>query len=178
MNADSPNRLRILCLHGFRQTGLNFQGRLSALRKRLKHVAEFVFMDAPFELPAVRSSHSNNNDVDSNIDGQVRPRRGWLLTPEQADLLQKLHGLECTPAENPETLLQQQQHCFVDMNTTFSPQQHVEQTIGWERSFMAIKDFVAVNGPFDGVLGFSQGASIAGEVVGLCYCSRCSVVNE
>ena len=43
--------LRILCLHGFRQTANSFAGRLHALRKRLRGVAELVFVDAPHTLP-------------------------------------------------------------------------------------------------------------------------------
>lgn len=38
---------------------------------------------------------------------------------------------------------------------------------GWERTREAIEAFFASHGPFDGVLGFSQGAALAGLLVGL-----------
>jgi len=41
----------ILCLHGDRQTGEIFRGRLVHLMKRLRTVVRFHFIDAPFELP-------------------------------------------------------------------------------------------------------------------------------
>ncbi|GIL76485.1 hypothetical protein Vretifemale_6158 [Volvox reticuliferus] len=71
-------RLRILCLHGFRQTGKQFQGRTCALRKKLRDLAEFVFVDAPHTLPffvkaAAGGSQDtagvpDNNAVDSSDD--------------------------------------------------------------------------------------------------------------
>ena len=44
-------RLRILCLHGFRQSASSFRGRTAALAKRLAPVAELIFLDAPHPLP-------------------------------------------------------------------------------------------------------------------------------
>ena len=45
------NRLRILCLHGFRQNGTKFRGRAAALARRLADLAELVFIDGPHCLP-------------------------------------------------------------------------------------------------------------------------------
>ena len=42
-----PNKARILCLHGYAQNGDFFRLRTGALRKALKSVAEFHFIDAP-----------------------------------------------------------------------------------------------------------------------------------
>lgn len=52
------NKLKILCLHGFRQTSKSFFGRTCALRKKLSEIAEFEFIDGPHELPFIIS---NNN---------------------------------------------------------------------------------------------------------------------
>ena len=46
-------RLRILCLHGFRQSGSSFRGRTAALARRLAPVADLVFVDAPHSLPVL-----------------------------------------------------------------------------------------------------------------------------
>ncbi|CAI7794265.1 unnamed protein product [Closterium sp. NIES-53] len=48
---ESPrSKARILCLHGFRQNASSFSGRTRALQRKLKSVAEFVFIDAPHAL--------------------------------------------------------------------------------------------------------------------------------
>ena len=47
-------RLRILCLHGFRQTGRSLRGRTRALQRKIKDLAELVYIDAPHELLPAR----------------------------------------------------------------------------------------------------------------------------
>jgi hypothetical protein len=47
---DAP-RLRLLCLHGFRQSGAGLAGRLAAMRQRLEGIAELCFVEAPHALP-------------------------------------------------------------------------------------------------------------------------------
>ncbi|GAV86186.1 FSH1 domain-containing protein, partial [Cephalotus follicularis] len=42
-----PRKLRILCLHAFRQNASSFKGRTASLAKKLRRIAEFVFIDAP-----------------------------------------------------------------------------------------------------------------------------------
>lgn len=42
-----------------------------------------------------------------------------------------------------------------------------KQYRGWERTFASIVETFAVHGPFDGVFGFSQGASLTSLLVGL-----------
>ena len=44
-------RLRILCLHGFRQTGGKLRGHWAGLTRRLGDLADFTFVDAPHALP-------------------------------------------------------------------------------------------------------------------------------
>lgn len=39
--------------------------------------------------------------------------------------------------------------------------QYTRQTEGWEASEASLRDFVNLHGPFDGVLGFSQGSAVA-----------------
>ncbi len=46
-----PRRLRILCLHGFRQDGCKLRGCWAGLIRRLGDLAAFDFLDAPHELP-------------------------------------------------------------------------------------------------------------------------------
>ena len=40
-------KLKLLCLHGYAQNGQFFRERTGAVRKQLKSVCEFTFLDAP-----------------------------------------------------------------------------------------------------------------------------------
>ena len=62
-------KLRILCLHGFAQSSKQFRGRTCALRKKLKDLAEFSFVDAPHVLQL-----SCQPDVDEQHDHQPTPQ--------------------------------------------------------------------------------------------------------
>jgi hypothetical protein len=64
--------LRILCLHGYRQNGNMFREKTGSLRKLLKkHVAEFIYIDAPHVIPiqdeqdtnATASNRSNERGI-------------------------------------------------------------------------------------------------------------------
>jgi hypothetical protein len=64
-------QLRILCLHGYRQNGTIFREKTGSFRKLLKkHVAEFVYIDAPHLIPiqdtnaAAASNRSNERGID------------------------------------------------------------------------------------------------------------------
>uniref|UniRef100_A0A0X3PD30 Ovarian cancer-associated gene 2 protein homolog n=1 Tax=Schistocephalus solidus TaxID=70667 RepID=A0A0X3PD30_SCHSO len=59
--------LRILCIHGYRQTGSIFREKSGAFRKIFKNSCEFVFIDAPLTIP----------DVGDNVQGL-----GWWFSRE------------------------------------------------------------------------------------------------
>ncbi|TYZ58059.1 hypothetical protein PybrP1_001290 [[Pythium] brassicae (nom. inval.)] len=44
-------KLRVLCLHGFRQTGDKLRVRISGFRRAFKSSVEFVCVDAPLVVP-------------------------------------------------------------------------------------------------------------------------------
>lgn len=88
----SPPLLRILCLHGFRQTTANFYGRTSAFRKTLRKVARLEYLEAPFlleedprklgdEYASRRSEEHGGGGGGGKEDGVaerfVRGRRCW-----------------------------------------------------------------------------------------------------
>eukprot|EP00966_Prymnesium_polylepis_P178399 4131711-Prymnesium_polylepis.1 len=52
VQAVATTPLRILCLHGFRQSGSAFRSRCSQLQRKLGDVARLVFVDAPHLLSA------------------------------------------------------------------------------------------------------------------------------
>ncbi|KAM2182809.1 hypothetical protein COP2_034134 [Malus domestica] len=160
-DVDSPPRkLRILCLHGFRQNASSFKGRTASLAKKLKNIAELVFVDAPHELPFIyqsstfAESHHNCNSPTSSLLQQSRPppplehckkKFAWFVAP---DLVEKNEGGEWKMEESP-----------------FDPLQYQQQTAGFDESLAYIKTVYAEEGPFDGLLGFSQGAAMAAALV-------------
>ena len=48
---DKVNKLKILCLHGYRQSGSGFKAKLGMFRKALDKKAEFEFVCAPHRIP-------------------------------------------------------------------------------------------------------------------------------
>lgn len=73
----SMTLLRILCLHGYRQNGNMFREKTGSFRKLLKkHVAEFVFIDAPHLIPV----QDNTNEQDTSATAANRSNeRGTMI---------------------------------------------------------------------------------------------------
>jgi predicted esterase len=200
--------LHILCLHGFRQSGKQFKGRLQALQKRLRGVARLSFMDAPFELPHFISPAQE--PLGSGHQQQCQPRRAWLVSQpllelqrqqqhEQASRPHEVcmsiiptdtqnaasqHGKESTPSAflqagpvgkapqatpgaSPQENAAMQAPAWID-----SAQLH-QQTIGWDQALAAVQLHMAAHGPYDGLLGFSQGAAVAAAVASVLAQQRC-----
>ncbi|CAM6088333.1 unnamed protein product [Calypogeia fissa] len=243
-------KLKILCLHGFRQSALSLKGRLNALRKKLRQHVEFVYVDAPHEVVCQHSKTSakeettsdgpgNNEDpspADSFVDdaaGRVArkfsKKFAWLTTPttvagdaatgsprglvRNTVLATSCDHQGATPANavthvsesitrKPDFVAQRdgcdgQLRCAtsaslegekdnsiatrdhaIDRAARFNhgatiPQymQYRTQTAGWSRSWLHLKRVFTEQGPFDGVLGFSQGAAIAAAL-----CIRRSII--
>ncbi|XP_010267911.1 PREDICTED: rhodanese-like domain-containing protein 6 [Nelumbo nucifera] len=143
-------RLRILCLHGFRQSASNFKGRTASLAKKLKKIAELVFVDAPYELPLIyrpRPTEPCDNSVALELQQSPPPaesckkKYAWLVAPE----FNGSGGIAVWKiADEP-----------------FNPLQYQQQIDGFDVSLTYLKTVFSQLGPFDGVLGFSQGAAIA-----------------
>ncbi|GER44001.1 rhodanese-like domain-containing protein 6 [Striga asiatica] len=131
-------KLRILCLHGFRQNASSFKGRTASFAKKLKNIAEFVFLDGPHELPFIYQ-HQNNPP-----NNHCNKKFAWLVS---ADYDSNSNNPEWKMAETPFDYLQYQQ-----------------QTSGFDKSIDYLKTVFTREGPFDGILGFSQGAAMAALV--------------
>jgi hypothetical protein len=185
-------KLRVLCLHGFRQNASSFRGRLSALRKKLKHIADMVFIDAPHELPFLYQKHQSLSasqeivlssgtaddagrggmveDSEGSLQHATTRKYGWLISSSIEGDLQELVDV-CSPAITPssdsnEDLLVTRQgrsngNIWMPVLSAFDPLQYESQSQGWSRSWWRIQEAFSNLGPFDGVLGFSQGAAIA-----------------
>lgn len=146
----SIRKLRILCLHGFRQNASSFKGRTASLAKKLKNIAELVFVDAPHELPFIYQPLADqNHSCDSAFAQQCPPfnhcnkRFAWLIAGDYDGK----HDAEWQMAKIP-----------------FNSLQYQQQTEGLEKSIEYLKTLFSQVGPFDGILGFSQGAAMAALV--------------
>ncbi|GMJ11740.1 hypothetical protein like AT1G09280 [Hibiscus trionum] len=142
-----PRKLRILCLHGFRQNASSFKGRSASLAKKLKSIAELVFIDAPHELPFIYQSctEANNSCVPSSGRHSPPPENckrkyAWLVAPDFGGEVEADWKIA---------------------NQPFDPLQYQQQTDGFDVSLAYLKKVFSEQGPFDGILGFSQGAAMA-----------------
>lgn len=154
----TKRKLRLLCLHGFRQNASCFQGRLGSLKKKLKHIADFVFVDAPHSLPFIQQERTEDwSDVGPKRDLKrafcQKPTRknAWLISPGDARAMKE----EESGVEGERR------------NTRFEPWQYETQTEGWEKSWECLQRVFQDLGPFDGVLGFSQGAAVVAALCSL-----------
>ncbi|NXN96843.1 OVCA2 Esterase, partial [Rhinopomastus cyanomelas] len=119
MSAGRP--LRLLSLHGYRQSGRRFHQRTGALRKSLRGRAELVEISAPHLVPGGEDD-----------DGDDPPRGWWFSGPG-----------------------------------TFEAEEAPAEPAGLDESLAAVAEALAEHGPFDGLLGFSQGAALAAMVCAL-----------
>jgi predicted esterase len=157
-------KLRLLCLHGFRQNASSFRGRLGSLQKKLKHVADFVFVDAPHKLPFIQQERCETGAAiqlrhgergSSFNEASCRSptwKYAWLVSPRDAcanELEDVKEGEEPSGGTSRAT------------KTPFDAWQYETQTEGWDTSWEYLQKVFQDLDPFDGVLGFSQGAAVA-----------------
>ena len=109
-------KLRVLCIHGYRQNESSFRERTGALRKLLKKYVEFCFLSAPHVIPEPQNLSRP----------EAEQERGWWFSkPDRS-----YYALEKTGC-----------------------------CLGFEASVETVRKAFEDDGPFDGVLGFSQGAA-------------------
>ena len=102
-----PAPLKLLCLHGYRQSGAGFRTKTGGLRKHLKKRCEYTFIDAPHTIP-------DSEDL------------GWWFS--KAD---SYDATEKTSEDN-----------------------------GFDQTIDFLAKVFEEQGPFDGILSFSQGACL------------------
>jgi len=114
----SGKKLKILCLHGYRQTGPVFRQRTGALRKALKKQAEFVFVTAPHEI--------KSEDEEKMF--------GWWFSAD---------------------------------DNSYDAHDVTDCSIGLKESLSVVATALKEHGPVDGILAFSQGASLLSIICSL-----------
>ncbi|XP_070699946.1 esterase OVCA2 [Pempheris klunzingeri] len=130
--------LRVLCIHGYRQTGASFRDKTGALRKLLKKQVELVYLSAPHCVQQASSEEAPDKDSAPGPGpgpGGDEDPRGWWFSDIQA--------------------------------RSFSAQQQCEESLGLDESVTVVREAVKVRGPFDGILGFSQGAAFVAMLCSL-----------
>ncbi|KAL2620214.1 hypothetical protein R1flu_000419 [Riccia fluitans] len=190
-------KLRILCLHGFRQNASKLKGRLNALSKKLRQKVELVYIDAPHEVPSFSQYLQSQEQVcchgsegeecpssrsfeavgvsksTAELTTRVSKKFAWLLSPSTS-LCDSLVSSEQSKPNHKE--LSSESALFREGEETSLPQ-HQTQTSGWSKSWEYLQAVFAEQGPFDGVLGFSQGAAIAATLCLLSMSSEHSNVS-
>lgn len=84
----SRKKFHVLALHGHAQTASKFKGKIAAVTKEVKQIADFEFLDGPFIVPECH--HSLENDI-----GKVFT---WYDTNKYAEIEQsfaKISALNC-----------------------------------------------------------------------------------
>lgn len=120
-NSESSNKtdkLKVLALHGYRQTGDSFKSKIGSFRKYLNKYVEFVFVTAPHVAP---------------VEGDD-PGNSWWFNKDDG---------------------------------TFKGTNKNGPAIGFEKSLRLVEEVWDTQGPFQGILGFSQGACFAGLLCSL-----------
>jgi len=130
--------LKVLCLHGYRQNGETFRKKTGSFRKILRKTMEFYFLSAPFEVDAITSTDCLQHQAFENKIGTE-------------DSVAKMQNSE----EG------QRGWWFSGEGRYFKATHESNLCIGFDESVERCKRFVEENGPFDGVIGFSQGAALA-----------------
>lgn len=125
----TKKKLKILCLHGYRQNAQSFRERTGAFRKIpiVKKHTDLVFISAPNRVPPLPSE-------DGAADTSNEEQQGWWFSRD---------------------------------DDTYMAQDYTACCKGYSESLQLIKKAMQEQGPFDGVLSFSQGAALATLLCGL-----------
>ncbi|BFF91023.1 esterase [Drosophila madeirensis] len=116
-------RVRVLCLHGYRQDGDAFKNKLGSFRKFTSKYAEFVFISAPHIAAPLESAAE-----------PVPQQRSWWANKDDG---------------------------------TFKGTNKGGPAFGFQESLRLVEAAWKTQGPFQGLLGFSQGACFVGLICGL-----------
>ena len=154
-------RLRLLCLHGFRQSGASLAGRLASLRVRLAPEVDFLFVDAAHPLPPPASLRGSASSCDTGGDvapsPPPRPRRAWLGSA--ADAAWGAAAAAAAAAGEPPPTPPPLPAPMAGGGSAERP--FAEQCVGWAESMAALVAALRFHAPIHGMLGLSQGAAVA-----------------
>lgn len=134
---ERDGKTKVLCLHGFAQDGTTFRAKIGAIRKQLKSACEFYFLDAPHDVAgAFDADGAEMRELGASNDASGS--FAWFTSGENARAGAKRASDDgwTRPALSREY-------------------------DGLDETREKIRAFALEHGPFGGVIGFSQGATIA-----------------
>jgi len=141
-------KVRVLCLHGFTQNAEAFRAKTGSLRKKLKSIVDFVFVDAPHAAEGAFGVADERALGAADAAAGAGPRAWWLVG-------------ENTSPSAPSSRDASDDGAAPRAETTAVRPSGSREMRGWEDAAATIRAAVDAEGPFRGVLGFSQGASAA-----------------
>jgi hypothetical protein len=156
MTAKSQQPLRILMLHGYTQSGPLFRAKTRALEKNLQKAfpqpVQLIYPTAPIRLnPAELPSWDSNGNV-------VPPRTANSASSSAGDLRTGQEGGNVAQEEEPDAWT-----WWKVADRSVVPYSYDALEVGLGRIAQVLADM----GPFDGVIGFSQGGAFAAMVASL-----------
>lgn len=122
-NVEITEKVRVLCLHGYRQDADSFKNKLGSFRKFAGKYADFVFISAPHVAAPLEAAAD-----------PVEQQRSWWANKDDG---------------------------------TFKGTNKGGPAYGFQESLHAVEEAWKTQGPFQGLLGFSQGACFVGLICGL-----------
>lgn len=117
------DKVRVLCLHGYRQNGDALKNKLGSFRKFVGRYVEFMFITAPHQVILPESG-----------EDQAAEQRSWWANKDDG---------------------------------TFKGTNKGGPAFGFQESLGLVEEAWEKQGPFQGLLGFSQGACFVGLICGL-----------
>ncbi|KAG6750378.1 hypothetical protein POTOM_044868 [Populus tomentosa] len=136
-------KLRILCMHGFRQNASGFR-RTASLAKKLKSIVELIFVDAPHELPFIYLPVFS--ELECSDESSLSSQQFLPSTETCRGKLARLIAPDCEGRSVTD---------WKKADSPFDPLRYQQQTEGFNVSPSYLKTVFSQDGPFDGILGFS-----------------------
>lgn len=137
----ADKKLKILCIHGYRQNAQSFREKTGSFRKALKKSAEFVYITAPHLVPP------------GNMG-----RAAW--TPVEQDNESKLSALDSNGSQSQQEGEGERGWWFSREDDYFKAVDHSDMVKGYDVSLEQVVNVLEKeDGGFDGIMGFSQGAT-------------------
>lgn len=192
------------------QSARSLQGRTASLRRKLKECASLAYVDAPILVPPL-ATNDDCGEPGRDRHAPPVPRHAWLVERLSGTMPVNRHAI-CEDTESERG--KQDEQC---MHTQVSRMMHFRPTYGWDKIVWAekadktcialhqhklqaagfsvsleyLRHVFATQGPFDGVMGFSQvvpvlsvrwcglykGLNCSFDTAGGCYCV-CSLWSQ
>lgn len=149
--------VRILCLHGYRQNSQIFHAKLGALRKMLKNHAQLVFIDAPHRVQPI-----SPNTSDKLAKNKPESDEGSPLSEGTAEDSAAAFAEETSKAAD--NIKWELSWWFNKDDRTFKGTNKNGPAYGFDESLAKVEEVWKNRGPFEGLLGFSQGACFVGLI--------------